>query len=463
MIFSSPEFLFVFLPVSWAVFLLLWQARAGRLALSSLTAASIVYCGIWRPWDLPVLLGSALFNFGMARLVAARTRAGSLAFVAAVAGNLALLFWFKYAHFASEVASSTGLAHWTVAKQVLPLGISFFTFTQIAYLVDRRRGTAPSTGLGNYLLFVTFFPHLMAGPIIHHKEMMPQFDAPAISWESVARGLFVTGIGLFKKAVIADSLAPLANAGFADPAALGIANAWLAVLAYTLQLYFDFSGYSDMAVGLSLLFGIRLPWNFRSPYKTVNISDFWRRWHVTLSRFLRDYVYIPLGGSRAGRHRTAINLLVVMLLGGVWHGAGWTFVLWGALHGSALAAYHYLKDVIPSRTPWWLGWAVTQFVVVLGWVLFRANSLSDAATMYQRMFELGGANPLIVRDAEIVRATPFLLVGVLIALLTPCTAELEERFRPRPVWVGYGVAVMAAAAFAVLAQLKPPEFLYYDF
>ncbi len=334
MVFSSPEFIFIFLPIAWLVYDLLRRTRMGAVALGSLTAASLVFYGFWRPGDLPVLVGSACVNFVAARFIGKRSELSRACFVLAIAANLLVLFWFKYSAFASQVAHDLGLIAAPLVRKAMPLGISFFTFTQIAYLVDRRNGRAPLTSFGNYLLFVTFFPHLMAGPIIHHSEMMPQFEHPRMSSDSVARGLFVTAIGLFKKVVIADALAPLADAGFANPASLSCVNAWASVMAYTLQLYFDFSGYSDMAVGLSLMFGIRLPWNFDSPYKCTSIADFWRRWHMTLSRFLRDYVYIPLGGSRCGQWRTAGNLLITMLLGGIWHGAGWTYMLWARFTAS---------------------------------------------------------------------------------------------------------------------------------
>src|SRR5580698_7168831 len=306
--------------------------------------AALFFYGAWRPVYLVLLLASVAVNFGLGLRMEdplRRRRIGTLG----VALNLALLCYFKYTNFLFDSLTTLTGTPLPFVNVILPLGISFFTFQQIAYLVDVMRGARVERDIVSYTLFVSFFPHLIAGPLVHHAEMIPQFKRGRTGRSSVlaARGLAIFAAGLFKKVVIADNLAQFVSPVFAHlDAGGGVSTpwAWLATSAYTLQIYFDSSGYSDMAVGLALLFGIRLPVNFRSPYKATSIVDFWRRWHITLSRFLRDYLYIPLGGNRLGEIRRYLNLLVTMLLGGLWHGAGWNFLIWGGLHGFYLCINH---------------------------------------------------------------------------------------------------------------------------
>jgi len=321
----------------------------------------------------------------------------------AIAANLILLGYFKYAHFFADNLNHFAGTALSVGQVILPLGISFFTFTQIAFLVDTYQGKVKEFNFVYYTLFVTYFPHLIAGPVLHHKEMMPQFakrNVCHINWDNVAVGLSIFVLGLAKKVLIADSLAEFATPIFNAVAAGGqpmLFEAWFGALAYTLQLYFDFSAYSDMAIGISLMFNVRLPMNFNSPYKATNIIDFWRRWHMTLSRFLRDYLYIPLGGSRHGKARRFLNLFITMLLGGLWHGAGWTFIIWGALHGFYLMVNHAWR-AFKEKMGWSEGGklaklcagALTFLAVVVGWVFFRADSFSSAMTMLHSMAGLNG-------------------------------------------------------------------------
>jgi D-alanyl-lipoteichoic acid acyltransferase DltB (MBOAT superfamily) len=323
----------------------------------------------------------------------------------AIAVNLILLGYFKYAKFFVENLNHLAGTTLPIGEVFLPLGISFFTFTQIAFLVDTYQGKVKEYNFVHYALFVTYFPHLIAGPVLHHREMMPQFakrDAYHISWDNVAVGLTIFALGLFKKVIIADSLGDFATLIFDAVKAGGqpmLFEAWVGALAYTLQLYFDFSAYSDMAIGLSLMFNVRLPMNFNSPYKATSIIDFWRRWHITLARFLRDYLYIPLGGSRHGKARRYMNLMITMLLGGLWHGAGWTFVIWGALHGVYLMVNHGWRE-LKQRMDWGDGgrWSnlaaggLTFLAVVVGWVVFRADSLSSAITMLHGMVGMNGVS-----------------------------------------------------------------------
>src|SRR6516225_4328018 len=347
MLFSSYTFLFQFLPATILAFLAA-RRHSPRAGILVLAGASLFFYGAWKPVYLLLLIASVAMNFSLGLgMEDAQRRPVIGAF--GVALNLLVLCYFKYTGFILGTISTVSGIPLRFSDIVLPLGISFFTFQQIAYLVDIMRGAKVERDIVSYTLFVCFFPHLIAGPLVHHAEMIPQFKRSRIgrSGALAARGLAIFAAGLFKKVVIADNLAQFASPAFAHLDAGGSITtswAWLAILAYTLQIYFDFSGYSDMAIGLALLFGIRLPVNFRSPYKAFSIIEFWRRWHITLSRFLRDYLYIPLGGNRFGVGRRYLNLMLTMLLGGLWHGAGWTFLIWGGLHGLYLVVNHQWRD-----------------------------------------------------------------------------------------------------------------------
>ena len=304
--------------------------------------------------------------------------------------NLSLLGYFKYTDFLIENFNLAFNSNAELLNLALPLAISFFTFQQIAYLVDSYRQETKEYDFLNYALFVTFFPQLIAGPIVHHKEMMPQFAKTrnkVKNYRNIAMGLFIFSIGLFKKVVIADTFAVWATQGFDVATTLNLFEAWATSLSYTFQLYFDFSGYTDMAIGLALLFNIRLPINFNSPYKAINIQDFWRRWHITLSRFLRDYVYIPLGGNKKGSFRTYNNLMATFVIGGLWHGAGWTFVFWGFLHGAALTVQK-LWSKLGFKLWTWLAWLITFNFINITWVFFRAKEWGDAVKVLGSMFSL---------------------------------------------------------------------------
>ena len=463
MLFNSHEYLIYFLPLAVLGFFAF--GRRARFAVRWLVAASLVFYGWWNPAHLPLIVASLTGNYWISRRIQ-RTAPRRAWLVAGVAANLALLGVFKYADFLLRTLAALGLAPLVQLDLALPLGISFFTFTQIAFLVDVARGKAREPSFDNYALFVTFFPHLLAGPIIHHSEMMPQFaDASnkRVAWENVAAGAFLLTIGLAKKVFLADPLIPLVAAGFDHAASVGAAQAWLAALAYTLQIYFDFSGYTDMALGAALIFNIRLPINFDSPYRSLDLREFWHRWHITLSRFLREYVYIPLGGNRAGEARVLANVLATFLLGGLWHGAAWTFVCWGALHGLGLCVLR-LWGRSGLRLPPGAAWAVTFLFVVVTWVFFRAASLPDAWSIVRAMAGFAPGTGL--------RGVAETAWGAHAAALISLVAGLAIVFRRRNsnALVGdlsaswYVAAATAAVFFVSVLQLGDvAPFLYFNF
>lgn len=421
MLFNSTEFIFLYLPVVLIGFF--WIAGIShRFAALWLTVSSLFFYGWWNPKFVLLLLVSVGFNYGMgyaighARVSGTRTSQAKRLLIVALAANLALLGYFKYMNFFLITANTVAGTGWELRDIVLPLGISFFTFTQIAFLVDTYRGIAKEYNFIHYMLFVTYFPHLIAGPVLHHKEMMPQFGLPStyrFSHENLSVGLTIFCIGLFKKVVIADSIGHYVGPVFNAPGAdiqLSFLEAWGGALCYTLQLYFDFSGYSDMAIGLSRLFGVALPLNFHSPYKSANIIEFWRRWHMTLSRFLKDYLYVPLGGNRKGPARRYLNLMVTMLLGGLWHGAGWTYVVWGGLHGIYLGLNHAWQSArsrlrpnnadTPSMPTRAFSVLITFLAVVVAWVVFRADNLRTASVLLEAM---AGMNGIVLPGAWLMR------------------------------------------------------------
>lgn len=393
MIFSSPEFILLFLPISFLLYFYLDRIRLVLAGKVWLVAGSLFFYAYWNIAYLPLLLASIFFNFAVGTGLSQNPElrrfrvSRRFALTGSIIVNLALLGYYKYADFLVENINSAFNAGYIAPQLLLPLGISFFTFTQIAYLIDSYRGEAKEYNFLNYALFVTFFPHLIAGPILHHREMMPQFESRwnlAVRYRNVFFGLFIFSIGMFKKVIIADTFAIWANAGFDSRATLDFFSAWATSLSYTFQLYFDFSGYCDMAIGASLLFNIWLPINFNSPYKALDIRDFWQRWHMTLSRYLRDYLYIPLGGNRCSTARVYLNIMATFLLGGLWHGASWMFVTWGALHGAALVV-HRAWNGLDLRMPKSVAWLMTFGFVNITWVFFRAKSFEDALRVIRGM------------------------------------------------------------------------------
>ena len=402
MLFNSFEFIFLFFPISVFGYFVLARYLSLEAALGFLVLASLFFYAYWNPVYLLLIMFSIAFNFVVGRVVAnkalSRRRA---ALVFGISVNLGLLGYFKYANFFVDNVNSVLGGDWNIGTIFLPLAISFFTFQQISYLVDAWRGKTSEYNFLHYCLFVCFFPQLIAGPIVHHSDILPQFmrrENMSPRWSNFAIGISIFAIGLFKKTVIADSLSQYVGPVYDDGGSVDFFRAWGSTLAYTFQLYFDFSGYSDMAIGAARVFGVKLPINFFSPYKATSIVEFWRRWHMTLSRFLRDYLYIALGGNRHGNARRYVNLFLTMLLGGLWHGAGWPFVIWGGLHGSYLMVNHGWRNLLdrlgldPSGSTAYrlFAWAMTFTAVVFSWVYFRAPSLEEGNRIALAMLGFSG-------------------------------------------------------------------------
>jgi alginate O-acetyltransferase complex protein AlgI len=481
MLFNSYVFIFGFLPVTLLLFFAVGQISWHKWAKLWLTVASLFFYGYWNVAYLPLLLISIAFNYYLGKTieeVEPKSKLAQALLLLGISTNLGLIVYYKYAGF--FVASTNGLfgLNFVIPAVILPLGISFYTFTQIAYLVDSYKGETKEYDFLTYALFISFFPQLIAGPLLLHNELIPQLQSAnrfALIPENLVRGLTWFCLGLAKKLLIADAVSVLVAPVFDHASQVSLLEAWLGALSYTLQLYFDFSGYSDMAIGLALMMNIQLPINFDSPYKATSIIDFWRRWHITLSRFLRDYLYIPLGGNRHGEFRRYLNLFITMLLGGLWHGAGWTFVVWGGLHGGFLVINHGWRR-LGIKIPVILAWLITFVAVVIGWVFFRANNLQDAVDVLQAMF---GMKQIVLPDgyAKILKGlsvfgvqfasdipywrNPKLVVVLLLAVtLLPNTQQIMKRFHPNW-WWAIGMSVIAT--LSLFSMNRVSEFLYFQF
>ena len=537
MLFNAPEFILAFLPVTLAGFFLLGAFGRRTAAIWWLAGASLFFYGWWKISFVPLIVGSVLFNFAVGTALIRRPNRRLLAL--GIAANLGALGWFKYAGFLAEAANLLSGLGLPVPQIILPLAISFYTFQQVAFLVDAHDGMVEETDFGRYCVFILFFPQLIAGPIVHHKEVLTQFDDPAIyrpQLGSFAIGLTVFAIGLFKKVYLADPLSETAALAYA-PAALGVAppfvDGWVGVTAFSLQLYFDFSGYSDMAIGLALMFGIRLPINFASPFKAASIIEFWSRWHITLTRFLTAYLYNPILMTLTKRRMAAgkpllkrsapafvpfvmllaTPTLITMVLAGVWHGAGWQFLVFGAFHGVMLVANHAWRHFAPKRTlPGWIAWstrplcvAITFALVTVSFIFFKSTSLGQALLVVQGIAGLGGVEPAIAQPPPmpVVASGPApnlwdvilrkawnrlmtedvwrVLSGLAIVCLLPntqqwlagCTAFAGRADRPmglvprlawRPTMAqGAAVGVLFCLTLLQAFSAAPTEFLYFTF
>lgn len=467
MLLNSHSFLLVFLPVVVALY---WLTPHGRPRLVLLVGASLFFYGLWDWRYVPLLLTTTLVDWVAGRLLAGSTAEGAsrrrkLVLAAALALNLAVLGYFKYRGFFVDqldgVLYLLGMGRpLPTIRFILPVGISFYTFAGISYAVDMYRGQyPPARSVLHYLAWVTLFPYILAGPIIRYGHVGAQLESVPrrLSWALLASGLFFLVLGLAKKMLVADVMAPYVNELFAHPGRLGLWSGWAAALGYTLQLYFDFSGYSDMAVGVALLIGLRFPQNFDSPYKAVNPSDFWRRWHMSLSAWLRDYLFIPLGGSRGSTLLTVRNLLITFVLAGLWHGAAWTFVVWGLLWG-VFQSVHVVAKKYGLTPGWtWLNRPLTFAAAVLAWVFFRATSVRAALKILASMVGLRG-----VSGEETLGVAPlfaaFIVGGLLWVNLLPNTWQITPRPRLR-----YAVLLGVLLAASLLALSKRSPFLYVQF
>jgi alginate O-acetyltransferase complex protein AlgI len=494
MTFNSHEFIFLFFPCTLIVYLLLNRWRLTTASTIWLILASFVFC-CWSEMKSGVVLAfSILFNFCIGRALTTpylKRRAGEhgrrALLIFGIAVSIALLGYYKYSGFMIDNlnrffgrAFGLGLAL-PVRKMLLPLGISFFTFTQIAYLVDLYRSPEKRTGFLNYALFISFFPRLVAGPIARYHEIIPQLEnlkSKGVNYQNLSLGLYLFAIGLFKKVEIADRFQEWASSGFDSGHSLNLLMAWATSLSYTFQIYFDFSGYTDMAIGTALAFNIRLPINFNSPYKSLDIQDFWRRWHITLTKFLRDYIYIPLGGNRVSEAHVYCNLMATFLIGGLWHGAGWTFIFWGFLHGAALVIYRAWKKM-GLRLPRVIAWLVTFNFVNIAWVFFRAKTWDDAIRVLRGM--AGGSGVALPEEwartlhslaNHGIRFEPwrqimegsrdswlFISGALVICLYFRNSDEMAERFRAD--WKSY--IVLTAGGYAMLHMSALQDFVYRFF
>lgn len=488
MLFNSYVFIFAFLPFTFVVYFYLNHKRLTEAGKGFLVFSSLFFYSWWNIAYLPIILSSMLFNYILGNTLAKErfqnknnfSKKTILGF--GITANLALLGYFKYSDFFIENFNAIFNTHASLFHLALPLAISFFTFQQISYLVDSYRKETQEYDFLNYALFVTFFPQLIAGPIVHHKEMMPQFAQTRnkiLNYRNISLGIFIFSMGLFKKVIIADTFAIWATTGFDVATSLNLFEAWATSLSYTFQLYFDFSGYTDMAIGLALLFNIKLPINFNSPYQAKNIQEFWRRWHITLSRFLRDYIYIPLGGNRQGTVRTYGNLMVTFIIGGLWHGAGWTFVFWGFLHGLALVIHRAWSQL--GFTMWlWMAWFITFNFINLSWVFFRAKSWDDALKVVHSMFSLDNVVLPKFLESKLIILKNFgvdfgfftrnlnaqmdiilwLILGFILTLFMQNSIKKMEHFE-----LNYRTAFITSFAFiaSVVSLNNVSEFLYFNF
>lgn len=488
MLFNSYEFILLFLPITLLVFHLIGKQGERRLAIAWLVGASLFFYGWWNPAYLILMLFSILFNYGIGiSLGLSRVFSKKIILAFGIIVNLSVLGYYKYANFFVDNLNAISNADIVFEQVILPLAISFFTFQQVAYLVDTFKGETREYSFLHYCLFVTFFPQLIAGPIVHHKEMLPQFEKDSLyrlRADNLAIGFTIFAIGLFKKVMIADSISAYATPVF-SAAEIGVVltffEAWTGSIAYSLQLYFDFSGYSDMAIGLARMFGIRLPVNFSSPYKSTSVIEFWRRWHITLSRFLRDYLYIPLGGNRGGKLKRHKNLMITMILGGLWHGAGWTYIIWGGLHGLYLLINHSwvefrrllfngrkYPDIFRK-----IGWILTIIAIVIAWVPFRAESFEGAISILTSMSGLngiGGDSP-----KQFIIAIILLIITTIIPpntqqIMKNYTPVLEShdidqvnkylQWKPTALW---SIAVSLIFITSLFSLSEKSEFLYFQF
>ncbi len=485
MLFNSYIFLLLFLPLTVGGYFLLHKLEKHSLAKAYLLGMSLWFYGFFNWWYLLLIGGSVVFNFAMNRLMRPR-RAPALrkaAFAAGLIANLGVLFYFKYYDF--FIGNINGIlgTHLRLLHLVLPLGISFYTFQQLSYMADSYRGKVPDYGFLDYALFVAFFPQLVAGPIVLHSEIVPQFadeKNARPNAENMLKGLYALGFGLAKKVLIADTIGGAVNVAYATIPQLNSTSALAAMLGYMLQIYFDFSGYCDIAAGCALLFNIELPVNFNSPFRASTIAGFWERWHITLTRFFTTYVYIPLGGSRRGVARACLNTMIVFSLSGLWHGAGWTYILFGMAYGLMLVFCRLFKKQIKA-TPAWILWPITFLLNLFNISMFRADTVPDAVLLWKRVFafdfgRVSAAMSQAVMKTEFdllmnnvlafAKLPEWLPLALLLAFAMFASVGLKnvherlERFRPTK---GAALVAVVLIAWSVLSLSGVTTFLYFNF
>lgn len=473
MLFNSFEFIFLFLPITLILYFVLNNYGKDKLAKGWLVIASLYFYAYFNYSYLVLIISSILVNYFLGDLLHSEKRSElqrKLILVIGIGFNLGALGYFKYYDFFVENINVILKINIGLLKLMLPLGISFFTFQQLSFVVDSYKKKSLKYDFLSYCLFVTFFPQLIAGPIVFPTEMLPQFEDKknkTINYENMNRGLYLFSIGLAKKVLIADSIAPFADAGFDKMTNLTFIEAWLTSISYTMQLYFDFSGYCDMAMGIALMFNIVLPLNFNSPYKSTNIQEFWKRWHMTLGRFLTNYLYIPLGGNRKGETKTLRNLLVVFLASGIWHGAGWNFIIWGGLHGISILIHRLWKNkglIMPKI----LGWGITMFLVNIFWVFFRATSLEGALKVIKGMLDFSSLKSFITIPYRESTGTYFgnaftiiiLIIAILISILLKNSKEKEAIHKFDKINLGE-IIFYILTSISLLQRVS--NFLYFNF
>jgi alginate O-acetyltransferase complex protein AlgI len=496
MLFSSYVFILLFLPVVLLGFAAC-QNLGKRASSLWLVAASFFFYGYWDVRYVGLIVTSILVNHWLGTYLTRHRESPwrTPCLFAGLAFNLGLLGYFKYANFFVDTVSQLTGFEWSIQKIILPLGISFFTFQKVAYIVDAWKGKCREYDLDEYALFVMFFPQLIAGPIVQHHDLLGQLEKKThltLNRQDFSVGLTLFTFGLFKKVIIADLVSQWVSPVFdhADPGSISTLDAWLGTIAYTLQLYFDFSGYSDMGIGLGRMFSLKLPVNFNSPYKALSIADFWRRWHITLGAFLRNYIYFPLGGSRCGAVRRSLNLMATMLLGGLWHGANWTYILWGVMQGTYLCVNHSWTTFRKSRGWTWTdgvvwkgaAWCLTILAVMFGWVMFRAPSIGSGGAIWSALCGFGGGASPLVQVEEIIRT---LALVSIVALFLPNSQQLLARYEPcsdweeakettpslGPIWRRFewrptplrGAIVTGLLFLAMAFMTRTQEFLYFQF
>lgn len=446
------------------------MVKNGLKGLWFLSVSSLFYYAYWKPTYIFIILISIVFNFFLGEVISKRN--SRLLLSLGVSVNLFVLGYYKYTDFVIGNLNHAFNLSLPLQGVVLPLAISFFTFQQIAFLVDCHKSIAKEYSFEKYLLFISFFPQLIAGPIVHHAELIPQFYKQKllnINWSNMRQGLLRFSIGLFKKVVIADSLSKIVSVVFDQKTgSLGTLDVWGGVFFYTFQIYFDFSGYSDMAIGIGRFFNINLPENFNSPYKSRNITEFWRRWHITLSTFLRDYLYIPLGGNRNGKFYRYRNLMLTMLLGGIWHGAGWNFLIWGFLHGMYLIVNHFIRFVVPdtrkTKFSSFFYWFITMIAIMVGWVFFRAKTFESAIYMVKKMFiEITYTKSMLLKESDWYLVLVLIIFVVFLKNGKELAAYLREK-NQSVLRVLFEVTVLVIPLYKILFEAnRVHEFLYFDF